>query len=389
MSDRGGARGLLTRPPTWLFVVLIAVRVVVVALIIADAHRHAVDDPVVLRAEHVATSPVRPYRDFPVGAMPLETLAARALGGDGAGTTAGRIALLAFAGDLAAAGAVSWGWGRRPLATYLLIGLPLLTFVYLRFDLVSVALAAWGVALLRRRGDEPLAGVALGLGVWTKLWPLVLLPLLAIVRARRAAMTVAAIVLAGGVVWYLQGGPKGPLQVLTQRGAIGWPVEGTIGNLLTLVTGSPVAAEGGVARIGTASILVKGVLLVGLLVCEAAIWWRATADDRDASGGTAIVAITTVLVFSPILSVGYLAWLLPWTAFAFEGDPAERRAASLATAAIAITGLIGLTSPLAAPGAWEELAILARNGCLVAVVVAWLVAGTPIRGRESRAAAQS
>ncbi|MGZ8570752.1 MAG: hypothetical protein ACXWW5_00825 [Actinomycetota bacterium] len=386
MSDRGGARGLLTRPPTWLFVALIAVRILVLTLVIADAHRHAVDDPVVLRAERVATSPARPYRDFPVGAMPIETFAARALGGDGAGTTAGRIALLAFAGDLAAAGAVFWGWGRRPAAMYLLIGLPLLSFIYLRFDLVSVAFAAWGVALLRRRGDEPIAGAALGLGVWAKLWPLVLMPLLVIVRAKRAAVTVAAILLAGGAVWYLQGGPKGPLQVLTQRGAIGWSVESTIGNLLTLVTGSSVAPEGGVARIGAASTPVKGALLVGLLVCEAAIWWRATADDRDPSGGTAIAAIATVLVFAPILSVGYVAWLLPWAAFAFEGDPPERRAASLAVAAVAITGLLGLTSPLAAPGIFEELAILARNGALIAIVVVWLTVGARIRGREGRVA---
>ena len=220
--------------------------------------------------------------------------------------------------------------------------------------------------------------------MWAKLWPLVLVPLLAIVRARRAATTLAAVVLVGGAVWYLQGGPKGPLQVLTQRGAIGWSVESTVGNLLDLVTGTPVAAVGGVVRVGTASTALKGVLFVGLLVCEAVIWWRAAADDRDASGGTALAAVATLLVFAPILSVGYVAWLLPWAAFAFEGDPGERRAASLATAAIATTGLLGLTSPLDAPGTAEQLAILARNGALVAIVAMCLIADERVRGREGR-----
>lgn len=375
MSDRRAAMGLLSRPPTWLFVALIAVRLLVLGLLIADATRHPVDDPVVLRAERVATSPARPYLNFPVGAMPLETVLARTLGGGGAEVLAVKMAILAFLADLGAAAAMFWGWGRRPAATYLLVGLPLLSFIYLRFDLVSVALAAWAVALLRRRGDDVVGGVAFGAAIWAKLWPLVLLPLLWIVRARRAAATVAVIVVLGGATWYVGGGPKGPLQVLTQRSALGWAAQSTVGNLLSLLTGSPVAPEGAVARIGTATTSWKGLLFLGLLACEIAIWWRALSDDdRDASGGPALVAVTVLLVFAPILSVQYLAWLLPWTAFAFEGDDRERRVAALATLAIALTGLLGLSSPLATPGIAGELATLARNGLLVAMVVIWLVA---------------
>ena len=388
MSDRRAASGLLTSPPAWLFVALIAVRALALGLVIAGATRHPVNDPVVLRAERVATSPAHPYLDFPAGAMPLETVLARTLGGGGAEATAVKMALLAFVADLGAAAAMFWGWGRRPAATYLLVGLPLLSFIYLRFDLVSVALAAWAVALMRRRGDDVVGGAAFGLAIWAKLWPVVLLPLLWIVRARRAAMVLAGLVVLGGAGWYLSGGPKGPLQVLTQRGAVGWAAQSTMGNLLTVLTGSPVAPEGAVARIGTATTSVKGLLLIGLLVCELAVWWRALADQhRDASGATALVAVTIPLIFAPILSLQYLAWLLPWTAFAFEGDGRERSAGALATLAIALTGLLGLASPLTPPRLTEEVVTLGRNGLLIAVVVTWLVSGRSMAGRDARVAA--
>src|SRR5512132_1201026 len=104
--------------------VLIAIRVVVLALILIGAARGDVSDPVVLRAERVATSPATPYRAFPVGTMPIETVVDRVIGGGGAGAAMARIAIVAFLADLAAAWALSWGWGRRPAIVYLLLGLP-------------------------------------------------------------------------------------------------------------------------------------------------------------------------------------------------------------------------------------------------------------------------
>src|SRR5205807_2686884 len=108
-------------------------------------------------------------------------------GGDGATATAVRIAILAFLADLATAAALAWGWGRRPATVYLLLGLPLLSFIYLRFDLVSVALATWALAWARHRG-EALGGAALGLAVMTKLWPLALAPVFLLRRACEGAI---------------------------------------------------------------------------------------------------------------------------------------------------------------------------------------------------------
>src|SRR5919108_5128509 len=122
--------GVLTEAPTWVIAALIVFRVLVVATIIVDASKHEISDPDVQRAERIATSPARPYRDFPVEYMPLETSMIELIGGDGFAATAIRLSLISFAGDMAAAAGVAWGWGRRPMAVYLLLGLPLLSFIY-------------------------------------------------------------------------------------------------------------------------------------------------------------------------------------------------------------------------------------------------------------------
>ena len=70
MSHRGATRGIIETTPTALLVALIAVRVLIVGVVIADAGRRGVDDPVVLRAHAVASSPASPWKGFPVASMP-------------------------------------------------------------------------------------------------------------------------------------------------------------------------------------------------------------------------------------------------------------------------------------------------------------------------------
>jgi hypothetical protein len=353
--------------------VLVGVRVVVLALILIGAGRGHVTDPTVLRAERVATSPATPYRAFPVGTMPIETVADRMIGGGGAGAAMARIAIVAFLADLAAAWALSWGWGRRPATVYLLLGLPLLSFVYLRFDLVSVALAAWGIAWIRHRG-EAVGGIALGLATMAKLWPLVLLPIVWMRRTRRpATVAFGAVILVVGAWWYLTGGPKAPFQVLTFQGARGWDVQTSVGSLLwVLGRGIPVP-EFDVLRVGDASVVIRGVLFLGLLACEVAIWRRAVRSGSDPSGGAALAAVTTSIVFAPQFSTQYAAWLLPWTALAFEGDDTDQRAAMVAGVAVALTGVIAIAwpDPASVPSAWLKLVVVARNLAAIGVIVTW------------------
>ena len=357
-------------------VALVAVRVLVLALVVLGAGRRPVTDVQILQVERIATSPATPYRNFPVTTMPLETATDRTIGGDGASATVARIALLAFIADLAAASALAWGWGRRPAIVYLLLGLPLLSFIYLRFDLVSVALAAWAIAWTKHRG-EALGGAALGLAVMAKLWPLALAPVLVIRRAWRPAVAgFAVVVVVLGAAWYLTGGPKGPFQVLTSAGVRGWHVQSTVGSVLWIAGRGIPVVEADALRVGLAAPWMKGLLFLGLLVCEVAIWRRAAGTDRDPSGGAALAAVVALTVFSPRSSLQYAAWFLPWTALAFEGDDGEERTATIAAVAVALTGLIALAWPdqIVVPSAWMKLLVLARNAAAVGVLISWFAA---------------
>jgi len=360
-----------------LLVALVAVRVLVLALVVLGAGRRPVTDVQILQTERIATSPATPYRNFPVATMPLETATDRTIGGDGASATVARIALLAFIADLATASALAWGWGRRPAIVYLLLGLPLLSFIYLRFDLVSVALAAWAIAWTKHRG-EALGGAALGLAVMAKLWPLALAPILLIRRAWRPAVAgFAVVVFVLGAAWYLTGGPKGPFQVLTNAGVRGWHVQSTVGSVLWIAGRGIPVIEADALRTGFAAPWIKGLLFLGLLVCEVAIWRRAAGTDRDPSGGAALAAVVALTVFSPQFSLQYAAWFLPWTALAFEGDDGEERTATIAAVAVALTGLIALAWPdqIVAPGGWVKPLVLARNAAAVGVLISWFAAG--------------
>jgi hypothetical protein len=375
MSDEAPRARDISPGRSALAVALVAVRVLVLALVVLGAGRRPVTDVQILQADRIATSPATPYRNFPVATMPLETATDRTIGGDGASATVARIALLAFIADLATASALAWGWGRRPAIVYLLLGLPLLSFIYLRFDLVSVALAAWAIAWTKHRG-EALGGAALGLAVMAKLWPLALAPILLIRRAWRPAVAgFAVVVVVLGATWYLTGGPKGPFQVLTTAGVRGWHVQSTVGSVLWIAGRGIPVIEADALRVGFAAPWIKGLLFLGLLVCEVAIWRRA-GTDRDPSGGAALAAVVALTVFSPQFSLQYAAWFLPWTALAFEGDDGEERTATIAAVAVALTGLIALAWPdqIVVPSGWVQLLVLARNAAAVGVLISWFAA---------------
>ncbi|MDP9299390.1 MAG: hypothetical protein M3P43_00595, partial [Actinomycetota bacterium] len=104
------------------------------------------------------------------------------------------------------------------------------------------------------------------------------------------------------------------------------------------------------------------------------------------AGGACLAAVTAVLVFSPLVSEQYAAWLLPWAAVAFSGDRDERRVATIAAVAIVLTGLLGLF--YLAPFGWAPLAqrwtILARNVALVLLLIVWYRAAAAPASRPAR-----
>jgi hypothetical protein len=118
-------------------------------------------------------------------------------------------------------------------------------------------------------------------------------------------------------------------------------------------------------------------------------------DRRDAGfaqrlGGGALAAVAATLVFAPQLQPQYAAWLLPWTALAFESDDADQRTAIVASVAIALTGVIAIAwgDPATEPSAWVKVVVLARNLALIGVLASWLAGrGPAIPDADAEAAA--
>jgi hypothetical protein len=393
-APTGRRTSVFANPPAVILLTLVAVRIVVlVATLQADRARPVKDDDV-LRFDQIAEARGTPYRDFPVEYMPVELVTIRAIAGDGPSETAIRLAVISFAADLATAAALWYGWGRRGASLYLLIGLPLQTFILYRIDPVAVALAAWAMALAERDRDAP-AGALLAVAALTKLWPVVLLPWFLVRRRWGAIVWFAAIGCLGALAWISVGGVRGPWQVLTFRGARGWAVESTIGNIVWLVTGGPLRLEAGAVRTGDAPLAIRAILLVAIGSVVAWVWLHVGAErsgdgaDRgdavDPAGGPALAAVTTLIALSPLFSVQYVCWLVPWAAVAALGGRRERRTSVLAVAIVAMGGLLAILYGNATTTVIGSIKILllVRNALAVGLVGYWLAAG-----RNSRVPAQ-
>src|SRR5262249_16863408 len=155
-----------------------------------------------------------------------------------------------FIADIATWAAILVGWGASAAERYLWLGAPLLVFIYTRFDLVPVALAAWGATLALRR-IEPGSGLAFAAAIFSKVWPFVLVPALLIMRRSRAFWWCLSVAAAAILAWIAYAGAGAATDVLTFRHATGWGVESVVGTVVWIATGGPVRLESGAPRIGS------------------------------------------------------------------------------------------------------------------------------------------
>ncbi len=375
--------------PTWVVIgILVAIRLLI-GLGSAEG-RGAVSDADVGRFHEIATSDGRPYRDFQVEYAPVETIAIQLIAGGNRRATAARLAVLALACDLLAFAAVWYGWGRRAAALYLLIGLPLVPFIYVRIDPLVVALATWGVALARR-GKERSGGVTLALAAMTKLWPLVVAPAFVVEGRERATRWFAGVFAACLAAWFAYGGLDGIKQVLSFRGATGWEVGSTVGAIVWLATGGPIRTEAGANRIGTIPDWSRVALLVALVVALVAIWTRARDRDVDASGGPALAAVAALLALSPLFSLQYALWIVPWAAVAWT-DPRTARWGRLGFAVTLVTGVLVFFYIGIDPNQWHLpigwiviVLLLIRDGLCLWIAVGWIASGRSRKAVEASA----
>jgi Glycosyltransferase family 87 len=304
---------------TLFTVALIVVRLVILALFLAEIRRGNYGGPDVVRFRTLARLEGTPWHDYPVEYAPLEYLLIKALFGVGIMGAAARLAVLAVVADLATWGAVRTEWGRRAGLIYLSIGLPVAILAMQRIDLVPVAITTWAFVLLRR--SRPRSGAAaLAFAVLMKVWPLVLLPGLWIRGRSRSLLSFVVVTATGLMAWTWWGGTGAFSQVLGFRGATGWEAGSTVGTLVWVIGGGPVREEAGAGRVGTAPVWAKVALGLALLAILLWIWRRAEASGRDLDGEPALTSVAALLLLSPLFSAQYVLWLLPWAAVSALDD---------------------------------------------------------------------
>lgn len=245
--------------------------------------------------------------------------------------------------------------------------MPLIPFVYFRLDLLSVALAVSGMALVARK--SPVAGgAALGIAVMTKIWPVVLAPALFARRSWSALVAWAAVTAAALAAWVGWVGLEGPRQVTSFRGANGWQIESGVGAVLLRFSRLPIVWEGDANRVGTAAQSARFGLLLALLVGLAAIVFIGRRGKADRTGAMGLAGVALLLLLAPIMSWQYLMWLAPWAAIAWVQR--DRATVWVATACMVLTTpLILLGVELTERQVAATTILLARNLALVALVV--------------------
>ncbi len=229
----------------------------------------------------------------------------------------------------------------------LLLGGVILT----RFDLVPAALVAGALALLAA-GRLRAAALVVGVGIAVKLYPAVLVPLLAVQAwrsgGRRALATILALVAAPVVVAYLPFLVLAPGGVLDSVGRqLGRPLQIEslgAGVLLALHHGFGVglgwaSGSGSQNLTGTGAHAVAVLQGVAQVAAVALVWvafWRGPATTERLVRYSA-AAVVAFVALSKVLSPQFLVWLL--LLVPLVGGPRRRSALLLTVAACALTAV--------------------------------------------------
>jgi hypothetical protein len=272
-----------------------------------------------------------------------------------------------------------------------------------RFDILPAAMVAVALAALADRRDR-LAGVALGLAVMTKLYPLLLcLPLATFFLGaghRRRVLVIAgfcALTVVLVVAPFLIVTPGPFLRSNTLYGARPFHFESTWGSVLLAIGGPSVTVSSFGSRnvISPAWLLQLSSLFLfgGLAAVARAAWKSGRALARSAMPTQfsallvwAFAALLLILCTSKVLSPQFLIWLVPLAAVV--PAPAGKHVFLTAFAACALTQVFyPALYDLAAEGNTIALALLlARNALLVAMTVVVLrLAGTRAKAAISPA----
>jgi hypothetical protein len=264
-----------------------------------------------------------------------------------------------------------------------------ITFRFDLFPTLLMAAALWAALA----GHPGAAGLALGLGVLAKLFPVAILPALAVPwlvpldprGLSRLGASFGATIAFGLVPFLALAGSDDTFQFLRYNAERGLQVEsigGGLAMLLGLLTGRPVEmnflfssvnVEGSFASAWLALLPIATVAGFGSI---ALLGWRRIEAEHAADGTVrpstvvelATLSLLMLLVTSKVFSIQYVVWLVPLAALL--GGPRFWLAAALMALTIPIHPL--LYEGLVNQGALPVLVLNARNALLMALL-GWMV----------------
>ena len=212
---------------------------------------------------------------------------------------------------------------RRPRAAFVVALAPLLLgpLVLKRFDVLPALLTLIALQLTVSR-RYTWAGAALGLGAAVKLYPVLLLPLVAIAAGRRAgARAVGAFVVACAAVVgpFLVIAPHGVIESVRSQVSRHLQIETPLASLALLAHSLGIVKVGVVSEShtyglgGSSGFLLALLTTVAFLASLALIWFNAPRLVRSREGLVLAWAATlcSAVVLGRVLSPQYLIWLLP------------------------------------------------------------------------------
>jgi hypothetical protein len=363
---------------------LIAIHIGIAGLLLFRSQQLYGSDGV-RRYTEIASKSGTPYRDFDVEFAPADLAVIELAASVDVETTYRRIVAIMLIVDMSCAAALMYGWGARAATVYLLLTAPILLILYLGTDLTWVMLATLAFSLVHR-GHERSGGAALALATLGKVWPIVLVPLLIVTQKKRAVGAFLFVGLIGTLLWVAIGGIGAPAQVLTFRGAHGWEFESLIGAFVWIVGRHQPVLEQGAPRVGAISSLDRFLLSAIVVGGIAVIAQRARTWKGSVAGGPALACVALLLCASPIFSLEYATWLIPWAAIAATDDPGT--AYALVVAAIeTATGILATIYVAFNAETVTKVLLVMRNGLCLAIALAWLV-GMPKHAFQGQDPAQ-
>ncbi|MCP3097541.1 DUF2029 domain-containing protein [Myxococcus sp. K15C18031901] len=275
-------------------------------------------------------------------------------------------------------------WGRTwrsfvPCVAYSLTSWAAALYYLKRYDLIPAALTMVALLALARRRDT-LAGLALAVGVVTKLYPVVLVPLAVMVCWKRGTLARLLVGLTLGVAPLLPLSAVWPwwgfatfhvdrgLQVESLGASLLWAA-----HQLGLVQGvlwihAPAAYElHGVAAAGVRAVS-RWLWVVGSLGMAAVGMWSVRRRPPEQVEDLARLVLGPLVVFiilNPVLSPQFLTWVMGAAALALLSG-SRTVPVLILVAAICSRGVFVGTTYRTGLGIPQTLLLLARNGMLFA-----------------------